>query len=178
MSQLGHKKGFNSVQAPPCIASLTTAPTRLAPSNSIFFSLSLLVMSAHMRKERTSDSQIFDSIQGNYSHFILSVSVLSHLSCPSRKQNPYHIHTDLILRIKAKLNHRTDSQQGAKPALVTDLYELSTLSERLIILRSNSSKPLLDHRQSDILDRDGWFLSICPQSSSSLDFLTHPTLPE
>ncbi len=73
--------------------------------------------------------------------------------------------TDLILRIKTKLNHRADSQ-GAHPALVTDLYELSTLSERLIILRSNSSEPLLDHRQSDILDREGWLhLSPCPLTS-------------
>jgi len=60
-----------------------------------------------------------------------------------------------VLRIKAKLNHRAADSQGAQPALVTDLYELSTLSERLIILRSNSSEPLLDHRQSDILDREG-----------------------
>jgi hypothetical protein len=82
--------------------------------------------------------------------------------------------TDLVLRIKAKLNHRADSHQGAQPALVTDLYELSTLSERLIILGSNSSEPLLDHRQSDVLDREGRFHLL----SLSLDFLTHPTFPE
>ena len=34
---------------------------------------SLLVMSARKRKERTSDSQLFDSIQGNHSRVILSV---------------------------------------------------------------------------------------------------------
>ena len=72
MSQEGFQ--LSSGAAP---ASLT--PLRLAVSfaplelNLFFFSLSLLVMSARMRKERTSDSQIFDSIQGNYSHFILSV---------------------------------------------------------------------------------------------------------
>ncbi|KAN0121444.1 hypothetical protein V8E52_003340 [Russula decolorans] len=100
-------------------------------------------MSARMWKERTSDSQIFDSIQ------------------------------DLILRIKAKLNHRADSQ-GAQPALVTDLYELSTLSERLIILRSNSSEPLLDHRQSDILDREGTYLW---NQSSSMRLLAGDQIP-
>jgi hypothetical protein len=121
-----------------------------SPQTQSFFFPSLLVMSARMWKERTSDSQVFDSIQGNYSHFILSVchTFFAPLGNNTR--------TDLILRIKAKLNHRADSQ-GAQPALVTDLYELSTLSERLIILRSDSSEPLLDHRQSDILDREGWF---------------------
>ena len=154
MSQEGFQ--LSSGAAPP---SLTTAPTR-SPSNSIFCSPSTppLVMSARMRKERTSDSQIFDSIQGNYSHFILSVSVTP-FSLPLSETTPVTTpaaYTDLVLRIKAKLNHRADSQ-GAQPALVTDLYELSTLSERLIILRSNSSEPLLDHRQSDVLDREGWF---------------------
>jgi hypothetical protein len=107
-------------------------------------------MSARMWKERSSDSQIFDSIQGNYSHFILSVC---HTFFAPRGNDTHG--TDLVLRIKAKLNHRAADSQGAQPALVTDLYELSTLSERLIILRSNSSEPLLDHRQSDILDREG-----------------------
>src|SRR6266699_1363360 len=133
MSQLCHKKGFNSVQAPPSPASLTTAPTR-SPRTQSFFFLSLLVMSARMWKGRTSDSQIFDSIQGNYSHFILSVC---HTFFAPHGNNTHG--TDLILRIKAKLNHRADSQ-GAQSALVTDLYELSTLSERLTILRSNSSE--------------------------------------
>lgn len=113
-------------------------------------------MSARMSKERTSNFQNFEPIQGNYSHFILSVCHT--FFCPSGKTTPVRPRTDLILRIKAKLNHRADSQSAHwHPALVTDLYELSTLSERLIILRSNSSEPLLDHRQSDILDREGWF---------------------
>ncbi|KAF8480818.1 hypothetical protein DFH94DRAFT_691907 [Russula ochroleuca] len=94
------------------------------------------------RKERTSDSQSFDSVQ------------------------------DLILRIKAKLNHRADSQ-GAQAALVTELYELATLSERLINLRSNSSD-LLDHRQSDILDREGTYLW---NHSSSMRLLAGDQIP-
>lgn len=128
-------------------------------------------MSARMWKERTSDSQVFDSIQGNYSHFILSAchAFFAPLGNNTR--------TDLILRIKAKLNHRADSQ-GAQPALVTDLYELSTLSERLIILRSDSSEPLLDHRQSDILDREGWFHPFPPLCPCPLTSLLNPTLPE
>ncbi|KAH9964595.1 hypothetical protein BC827DRAFT_944961 [Russula dissimulans] len=81
-------------------------------------------MSALERKDRTSDSQKFDTIQ------------------------------DLVLRIKTKLNHRADSQSAHAP-LVAELYELSTLSERL---RSNSSESLLDQRQADILDREGTYL--------------------
>ena len=53
---------LSSGAAPP---SLTTAPPRTQ---------SPLVMSApRRRKERTSDSQTFDSVRGNYTHFILSV---------------------------------------------------------------------------------------------------------
>jgi hypothetical protein len=156
MSQLCHKKGFQlSSDAAHAQPSHRLPPLRLAPLElNLFFFLSLLVMSARMWKERTSDSQIFDSIQGNYSHFILSVCHTFFAPLGNNSHTTTRTTTDLILRIKAKLNHRADSQ-GAQPALVTDLYELSTLSERLIILRSNSSEPLLDHRQSDILDREG-----------------------
>ena len=86
---------------------------------------------------------------------------IGRLSHQQRRQ----LRKDLILRIKTKLNHRADSQ-SAHTTLVTELYELATLSERLHLLRSNSSQSLLDHSQSDILDRDG--LSICP---AVLDFL-------
>jgi hypothetical protein len=107
------------------------------------------------RKWKTTDSQTFDSVQGKL--FTLYIERLSHLLvCPSGKQH----NKDLILRIKAKLNHRADSQ-GAHAALVTELYDLSTLSERLIILRSNST---LDHRQSDILDREGLSLLSLPST--------------
>ena len=110
-------------------------------------------MSARKRKERTSDSQIVDSIQGNHSRVILSVCQTSvFFFLPLYNDNSA---TDLVLRIKTKLNHRADSK-GAYPSLVTELYELSTLSERLLILRSNSSESLLDHCQVDVLDREGW----------------------
>ena len=119
------------------------------------------------RKERTSDSQSFDSVQGNYTLFILSVCHTFPFA-PLGNNTVHHTpprKKDLILRIKAKLNHRADSQ-GAHAALVTELYELSTLSERLIILRSNSSEALLDHCQSDVLDREGLsLLSHCPLTS-------------
>ena len=58
-----------------------------SPRTQSFFFPSLLVMSARMWKERTSDSQVFDSIQGNYSHFILSACHA--FFCPSRKQHPH-----------------------------------------------------------------------------------------
>ncbi|KAI0307448.1 hypothetical protein B0F90DRAFT_1812932 [Multifurca ochricompacta] len=101
-------------------------------------------MSAHKRKERTSDFENFDSIQ------------------------------DLILRIKTKLNHRADSQSAHHPTLVTELYELATLSERLLILRSNSSHPLLDQCQADILDREGTYLW---NHSSSMRLLVGDQMP-
>jgi hypothetical protein len=106
-------------------------------------------MSALKRKERSSDSPKFDSIQGDYPHFILSV-------CHNQRRQ---LRKDLILSIKTKLNHRADSQ-SAHATLVTELYELATLSERLHLLRSNSSQSLLDHSQADVLDREG--LSIYP----------------
>ncbi|KAI9445576.1 hypothetical protein H4582DRAFT_2125818 [Lactarius indigo] len=80
------------------------------------------------RKERPSISQIFDLIQ------------------------------DLVLRVKTKLNHRAESQSAHSTTLVTELYELATLSERLVLLRSNSSQSLLDHCQADVLDREGTYL--------------------
>jgi hypothetical protein len=71
---------------------------------------------------------------------------------------------DLILRVKTKLNHRADEQSAlattTTTTLVTELYQLATLSERLHLLRSNSRQSLLDHSQADVLDREG--LSICP----------------
>jgi hypothetical protein len=128
------------------------------------------------RKERTSDSQSFDSVQGNYTLFILSVCHTSFFFLLPLWETTTPLTTpaqqDLVLRIKAKLNHRADSQ-GAHAALVTDLYELATSSERLIILRSNSSD-LLDHRQSDILDREGLSLLYhCPLIS----LLISPSCP-
>jgi hypothetical protein len=93
------------------------------------------------------------------------------LSCSAICCKQPQLRTDLVLRIKTKLNHRADSQ-GAYPALVTELYELSTLSEHLLILRSNSSESLLDHCQADILDREGLSHLFRP----SLDFLTQPHL--
>lgn len=114
-------------------------------------------MSARKRKERSSDSQIFDSIQGNHSRVILSVCqnlCFFFFSFPPLCKYNDNSATDLVLRIKTKLNHRTDSK-SAYPALVTELYELSTLSERLLMLRSNSSESLLDHCQVDVLDREG-----------------------
>ena len=65
-----------------------------------------------------------------------------------------HSTKDLILRIKTKLNHRAETQSAHTTTLVTELYELATLSERLLLLRSNS-QPLLDHSQADVLDREG-----------------------
>lgn len=151
-------------------------PLRPLPLELNLFFLPLVMSAPRKRKERTSDSQTFDSVQGKLYTFY--IERLSHLSFAPLGNNTVH-HTpakDLILRIKAKLNHRADSQ-GAHAALVTELYELSTLSERLISLRSNSSEPLLDHRQSDVLDREG--LSLLSQSHLSLDFLTHhPIFPE
>jgi len=134
-------------------------------------------MSARKRKERTSDSQNFDSIQGNHSRVILSVCLPNLcfflLLFPLYTNITTNSATDLVLRIKTKLNHRADST-GAYPALVTELYELSTLSERLLNLRSNSSESWLDHCQVDVLDREGWsHLFRRPLAS-----LTHPTLPE
>ena len=77
-SRLCDDKCHNSFQAPPTLA---YPPLRLAPSELKFFTLTLcftglysvLVMSARKRKERSSDSQIFDSIQGNCPRVILSV---------------------------------------------------------------------------------------------------------
>ncbi len=89
------QEGFNSVQAPPRIAYHRSDPL---PSNSIFFFLSL-VMSARMWKERSSDSQIFDSIQGNYVHFILSVC---HTFLPLWETTP--MRPPQILFSESKLN--------------------------------------------------------------------------
>lgn len=108
-------------------------------------------------------------------HPTLHIERLSHLFFfhPLCKQP--QLRKDLILRIKTKLNHRADSQ-SAHAALVTELYELSTLSERLLVLCSNSGQSLLDHCQADILDREGLsHLSRCPLTS----LLTQrPILPE
>lgn len=123
MSQLCHKKGFNSVQTPPTPspASLTTAPTRSPRTQSFFFFLLLLVMSARMWKERTSDSQIFDSIQGNYSHFILSVCHT--FFCPSRKQHC----TTQILFSESKLNLITARTPKARSQLSSLTFTNSPL---------------------------------------------------
>ena len=144
--------------AQPFAYALSPAPTRSLELN-LFLSLSnsILVMSARKRKERTSDPQNFDSIQGSHPRVILSVchnlSFFSFFLLPQSCEQP-QLRKDLVLRIKTKLNHRADSQ-GAYLPLVTELHELSTLSERLLILRSNSSETLLDHCQADILDREG-----------------------
>ncbi len=142
---------------------LSPAPTRSLRTQIFTVTLcftglySVLVMSARKRKERSSDSQIFDSIQGNCPRVILSVCHTSgpfFFFRPPLPQTTNNSAKDLVLRIKTKLNHRADSQ-SAYPALVTELYELSTLSERLLILRSNSSESLLDDCQADVLDREG-----------------------
>ncbi|KAH9177088.1 hypothetical protein EDB89DRAFT_1938043 [Lactarius sanguifluus] len=76
---------------------------------------------------------------------------------PSISQN-FDLIQDLVLRVKTKLNHRTESQSAHSTTLVTELYELATLSERLVLLRSNSSRSSLDHCQADVLDREGTYL--------------------
>ena len=77
-----------------------------------------------------------------------------------------HSTEDLVLRIKTKLNHRAESQSAHTATLVTELYELATLSERLLLLRSNSSQSLLDHCQADVLDREGWSHPAVPRLPS------------
>ena len=78
-----------------------------------------------------------------------------------------HSTKDLILRIKTKLNHRAESQSAHTTTLVTELYELATLSERLLLLRSNSSQSLLDHCQADVLDREGLSRPAVPRLPST-----------
>lgn len=78
-----------------------------------------------------------------------------------------HSTKDLVLRIKTKLNHRAESQSAHTTSLVTELYELATLSERLLLLRSNSSQSLLDHCQADVLDREGWSHPAVPRLPST-----------
>ncbi|KAI9460127.1 hypothetical protein BJY52DRAFT_1222744 [Lactarius psammicola] len=102
------------------------------------------------RKERPSISQIFDLIQGCVFFVVLCSQIIIERLLHSTK--------DLVLRVKTKLNHRAESQSAHTTTLVTELYELATLSERLHLLRSNSSQSLLDHCQGDVLDREGTYL--------------------
>ena len=94
---------FNSVQAPPNVACHRSDPLPLELN--LFYSA--LVMSApRKRKERTSDSQTFDSVQGNYTIFILSVCHTFRL--PLWETTPRSPHTpQKILFSESKLNSIT-----------------------------------------------------------------------
>ncbi|KAI0045733.1 hypothetical protein FA95DRAFT_1596662 [Auriscalpium vulgare] len=73
---------------------------------------------------------------------------------------------DLLLGIKSNLN-----TQGAEPSLVTDLYELSALSEKLVFQRSKPSQSSKEWRdEADTLDREGtnlWNISSTLRPASS-----------
>ena len=150
----------------PAAASLTTAPTR-SPSNSIFFFfLSLLVMSARMWKERTSDSQIFDSIQGNYSHFILSVC---HTFFAPLGNNT---HGTQILFSESKLNLITARTPKAPSHLSSLTFTNSPLcpnvSSFYVPIRASPCWTTVN-----LISSIGRVSSICPLTS-----LLNPTLPE
>ncbi|KAH9048810.1 hypothetical protein EDB84DRAFT_1434083 [Lactarius hengduanensis] len=116
------------------------------------------------RKERPSISQNFDLIQGCV-FFLCPQIIIERLS---------HSTKDLVLRVKTKLNHRAESQSAHSTTLVTELYELATLSERLVLLRSNSSRSLPDHCQADVLDREGTYLW---NHSSSMRLMAGDQIP-
>jgi hypothetical protein len=122
------QEGFNSVQAPLTIVHHRLPPLRVVPLELNLF-YSLLVMSApRKRKERTSDSQSFDSVQGNYTLFILSVChACFFFFCPSGKQQlhspPPH---NKILFSESKLNSIT----ARTPKALTLLSLLSFTNSR------------------------------------------------
>jgi hypothetical protein len=172
MSQLCHKKGFQlSSDAAPRPAQHRLPPLRLAPLElNLFFFLSLLVMSARMWKERTSDSQIFDSIQGNYSHFILSVCHT--FFAPLGNDTHTTTRTTQILFSESKLNLITARTPKAPS-------QLSSLTFTNSPLCPNVSSFYIPIRASpcwttvNLISSIGRVSSICPLTS-----LPNPTLPE
>jgi hypothetical protein len=168
MSQEGVSTQFRR-RPTPSPASLTTAPTR-SPRTQSFFFLSLLVMSARMWKERTSDSQIFDSIQGNYSHFILSVCHT--FFAPLGNDTHTTTRTTQILFSESKLNLITARTPKAPS-------QLSSLTFTNSPLCPNVSSFYIPIRASpcwttvNLISSIGRVSSICPLTS-----LPNPTLPE
>ena len=136
---------------------------------------SVLVMSARKRKERTSDSQNFDSIQGNHSRVILSV-------CPKPLFFFFPLCANItttpqqILSSESKLNLITARTRRA-------LIQLSSPSFTNFQLCPNVSSFYVPIRASPCWTTAKLMSSIgrvgpIPSVPPSLGFLTHPTLPE